>query len=80
MCVSFRDMHLVLKRLQPINTWSAEHYWVILQLIIRFLQLNDSVNDCISNFMLYSSMLVICVIVLVLLLTLLIQLVVFAVV
>ncbi len=73
-------MHLVLKRQQPINACSEEHYCVILQLIITFLHLNTSVTDFISNFMLYSSTLVICVIVLVLLLTLLVQLVVFAVV
>ncbi len=79
MCVSIRYVHLVLKRQQPINTCSEEHYCVILQLI-TFLHLITSVTDFISNFMLYSSTLVICVIVLVLLLTLLVQLVVFAVV
>ncbi len=80
MCVSIRYVHLVLKRQQPINTCSEEHYCVILQLIITLLHLNTSVTDFISNFILYSSMLVICVIVLVLLLTLLDQLVRFAVV
>ncbi len=76
MCVSIRYVHLVLKRQQPINSCSEEHYCVILQLI-TFLHLNTSVTDFISKFMLYSSTLVI---VLVLLLTLLVQLVVFAVV
>ncbi len=62
------------------KTSSEGHYCVILQLIITFLHLDTSVTDFISNFRLYSSMLVICVIVLVILLTSLIQLVVFAVV
>ncbi len=52
-------MHLVLKIQQPINTLSEEHYWVILQLIITCIHLDTSVTDFISNFMLYSTTLVI---------------------
>ncbi len=74
MCVSIRYVHLVLKTQQPINTCIEEHYCVILQLIITFLHLDASVKECISNFMLYSSMLDIFVIILVLLMTLLVQL------
>ncbi len=76
MCVSIRYVHLVLKRQQPINTCSEEHYCAILQLNITFLHLNTSVTDFVSKFMLYSSTLVNCVIILVFLLSLLVQLVV----
>ncbi len=53
MCVSIRYVHLVLKRQQPINTCSEEHYCVILQLIITLLHLNTSVTDFISNFVVF---------------------------
>ncbi len=49
MCVSIRYMHLDLKRQQPINCCSEEHYCVIL----LFLHLNTSVTYFISNFVVF---------------------------
>ncbi len=53
MSFSIRYSHLILKRQQPVNTCSEEHYCVILQLTITFLHLNTSVTDFISKLVVF---------------------------